>query len=118
LPYAMVPAGLQVVAVLPVMPGGKADYAALPEITGADATTGYVAPRTTTEKLIVEVWEELLDRTDVGVEDDFFALGGHSLTALRAISRLRQRVEGKLTLRAFFEARTIARIAQKLEETE
>jgi hypothetical protein len=114
----MVPASLQVVAALPVTPGGKVDHAALPEITEADAATGYVAPHTTTEKLIVEVWEELLDRTGVGVEDDFFALGGHSLTALRAISRLRDRVEGKLTLRAFFEARTIARIARKLEETQ
>lgn len=63
------------------------------------------------------MWAELLDRPDVGVEDDFFALGGHSLTALRVISRLRSRLDTAVTLRAFFEARTISNLAQKLKET-
>jgi acyl-coenzyme A synthetase/AMP-(fatty) acid ligase/acyl carrier protein len=119
LPYAMVPAELLVLDALPLLGNGKVDRAALPEITATDTSTGTgpVAPRTTTEKIIAEVWAELLDRPDVGVEDDFFALGGHSLTALRVISRLRDRLDGKLTLRAFFEARTIARLARKLEET-
>ncbi|MFJ6198026.1 amino acid adenylation domain-containing protein [Micromonospora sp. NPDC092111] len=117
LPPAMVPVELLVLDVLPLLGNGKVDRAALPEITTAGTGVGHVAPRTSTEKIIAEVWAELLDRPDVGVRDDFFALGGHSLTALRVISRLRDRLDGKLTLRAFFEARTIARLARKLEET-
>ncbi|MGC4808260.1 amino acid adenylation domain-containing protein [Micromonospora sp. DT233] len=117
LPPALVPAELLVLDALPLLGNGKVDRAALPEITAVGADGGHVAPRTDTEKIIAEVWAELLDRPDVGVTDDFFALGGHSLTALRVISRLRDRLDGKLTLRAFFEARTIARLARKLEET-
>ncbi|GAA2526050.1 non-ribosomal peptide synthetase [Winogradskya humida] len=116
LPHAMVPADLLVAPELPLLGNGKVDRAALPEIAAAAPAREYVAPRTTTEKVLAEVWEDLLDRGDLGVDDDFFALGGHSLTALRVISRLRDRIGVRLTLRAFFEARTIARLARKLEE--
>ena len=119
LPYAMVPAELQVLDVLPLLANGKVDRSALPEAAddGPADGAGGTAPRTATEKIVAEVWAELLDRPDIGVDDDFFALGGHSLTALRVISRLRSRLDVRVTLRAFFEARTIARLAQKLEET-
>ncbi|MEU4368109.1 amino acid adenylation domain-containing protein [Micromonospora chersina] len=117
LPYAMIPAELLVLDALPLLGNGKVDRAALPEIRAEATGAARVAPRTDTERLITEVWAELLDRTDIGVEDDFFALGGHSLTALRVISRLRDRLAAPLTLRTFFEARTIARLARKLEET-
>ncbi|MEE3921280.1 phosphopantetheine-binding protein [Micromonospora sp. BRA006-A] len=117
LPYAMIPAELLVLDALPLLGNGKVDRAALPEIRAGRPAVDRVAPRTDTERVIAEIWAELLDRPDVGVEDDFFALGGHSLTALRVISRLRDRLAAPLTLRAFFEARTIARLARKLEET-
>ncbi|PSK61835.1 Gramicidin S synthase 2 [Micromonospora sp. MH33] len=117
LPYAMIPAELLVLDALPLLGNGKVDRAALPEIRAEATGTARVGPRTDTERLIAEVWAELLDRPDIGVEDDFFALGGHSLTALRVISRLRDRLAAPLTLRTFFEARTIARLARKLEET-
>ncbi len=119
LPYAMIPTELLVLDCLPLLANGKVDRHALPEITATapESDSGHVAPRTAVEKIIAEVWAELLDRPDVGVEDDFFALGGHSLTALRVISRLRSRLDTAVTLRAFFEARTITRLAQKLKET-
>jgi len=118
LPNAMVPTGLLVLDTLPLLGNGKVDRAALPEITLTDPGGGHVVPRTTTEKIIATVWAELLNRTEVGVDDDFFALGGHSLTALRVISRLRDRLDTRLTLRAIFEARTVARLARRLEELE
>ncbi|WP_328540612.1 non-ribosomal peptide synthetase [Streptomyces sp. NBC_00344] len=117
LPYAMIPADLLVLDTLPLLGNGKVDRSALPDIAPIESdSTVRTAPRTGTEKIIAEVWSELLDRPDVGVEDDFFALGGHSLTALRVISRLRSRLDATLTLRAFFEARTIAGLAQKLND--
>ncbi|MET9300540.1 amino acid adenylation domain-containing protein [Micromonospora aurantiaca] len=117
LPYAMIPAELLVLDALPLLGNGKVDRAALPEIRAGRPAVDRVAPRTDTERVVAEIWAELLDRPDIGVEDDFFALGGHSLTALRVISRLRDRLAAPITLRAFFEARTIARLARKLEET-
>ncbi|WFE36318.1 non-ribosomal peptide synthetase [Micromonospora sp. WMMD975] len=117
LPYAMIPAELLVLDALPLLGNGKVDRSALPEVGAGRTGATRVAPRTDTERVIAEVWADLLDRPDVGVEDDFFALGGHSLTALRVISRLRDRLTAPLTLRIFFEARTIARLARKLEET-
>lgn len=120
LPYAMIPAELLVLDTLPLLGNGKVDRSALPEIRAERTATTQVAvaPRTDTERVIAEVWADLLARSDIGVEDDFFALGGHSLTALRVISRLRDRLAAPITLRTFFEARTIARLARKLEEVQ
>ncbi|MEV6976425.1 amino acid adenylation domain-containing protein [Kitasatospora sp. NPDC093806] len=116
LPYAMVPAALVVLNALPLLGNGKVDRAALPEPAAPGGAAAHVAPRTATERALAEVWAELLHRPDIGVEDDFFDLGGHSLTAMRVISRLRSRLDATVTLRAFFEARTIAGLARKLEE--
>ncbi|MEG8277209.1 amino acid adenylation domain-containing protein [Streptomyces sp. AHA2] len=113
LPYAMIPADLMVLDTLPLLGNGKVDRAALPEAAAAPESER-VAPRTATEKAIAEIWSELLDRPDIGVEDDFFALGGHSLSALRVISRLRSQLDTTISLRAFFEARTITGLARKL----
>ncbi|MFF7238820.1 amino acid adenylation domain-containing protein [Streptomyces collinus] len=117
LPPAMIPARLTVLDTLPLLGNGKVDRSALPEV-GTEAGTGHVAPRTATEKIIAEVWAELLDRPGIGVEDDFFALGGHSLTALRVISRLRSRFGTTLSVRALFTARTVAGLARTLNTQE
>ncbi|MEW2813213.1 amino acid adenylation domain-containing protein [Streptomyces massasporeus] len=113
LPYAMIPADLMVLGTLPLLGNGKVDKSALPEVTVAPETA-HIAPRTPMEQAIAEIWAELLDRPDIGVEDDFFALGGHSLTALRVISRLRSQLNTTISLRAFFEARTITGLVRKL----
>ncbi|MFG2608425.1 amino acid adenylation domain-containing protein [Streptomyces sp. NPDC048514] len=113
LPYAMIPAELMVLDALPLLGNGKVDRSALPEATAGEGG-GHIAPRTTTEKTIAEIWAELLGRPDIGVEDDFFALGGHSLTAMRVISRLRSQLDTTISLRAFFEARTVAGLARTL----
>ncbi|MCZ7436790.1 amino acid adenylation domain-containing protein [Micromonospora sp. WMMC241] len=117
LPSAMIPAELLVLDALPLLGNGKVDRAALPEIRAELPAVTRVAPRTDVERVVAEIWADLLHRPDIGIEDDFFALGGHSLTALRVISRLRERLATPVTLRVFFEARTIARLARKLEET-
>jgi aryl carrier-like protein len=70
----------------------------------------HVEPRSETERLIAGVWSEILGRP-VGVEDDFFDLGGHSLQAMRIVERLRH-MGIETTVRALFEARTVAALAE------
>ena len=115
LPEHMVPSLFVSLAQLPHTATGKVDRGALPapscEFAGDD---GFVAPRGPREELVAEVWREVLGRDAVGVHDDFFALGGHSLKATQVVSRLR-RVSGvELPVRALFEAPTVAQLAARL----
>ncbi|MFB8179251.1 SDR family NAD(P)-dependent oxidoreductase [Streptomyces sp. NPDC055966] len=79
-----------------------------------DLDTPYVAARTPREREIAEVWQEILGVDRVGVDDDFFALGGHSLAAVQVGTRLKNRLGTELDLRAFFEHPTVARTADLL----
>ncbi len=76
----------------------------------------YHAPTTEAEEILVGVWQELLGIGEIGVHDDFFHLGGHSLLATQLISRVRDTFQVELPLRAIFEAPTIARLAEVIEE--
>ncbi|HVW28435.1 MAG TPA: amino acid adenylation domain-containing protein, partial [Polyangiaceae bacterium] len=89
LPPHMVPS-VRVVPALPLTPNGKVDRAALPDIEEDSAEREQVAPRNDRETVLLEVWKGALDRDDIGVTDDFFALGGESLLALRVVARARQ----------------------------
>ncbi|WP_345983919.1 amino acid adenylation domain-containing protein [Streptomyces sp. DSS69] len=99
---------------LPLNANGKLDRAALP---APDGGTGgeVVAPRTAAERALAEVWAEVLNLEQVGVHDDFFLLGGHSLLILRAIALLRERHGLELTVRAFVEHHTLDAIAAAAE---
>jgi amino acid adenylation domain-containing protein/non-ribosomal peptide synthase protein (TIGR01720 family) len=76
----------------------------------------YVAPATETEARIAEVWQGMLEIDEVGVHDDFFALGGHSLYATQIISRVRDQFDVELSLQAIFEHPTVAGLATRVEE--
>ncbi|MGW7688463.1 SDR family oxidoreductase [Streptomyces asiaticus] len=80
-----------------------------------DLDTPYVGARTRREQEIAEVWQEILGLDRVGVDDDFFALGGHSLAAVQIGTRLKNRLGAELDLRAFFEHPTVAHTADLLE---
>jgi amino acid adenylation domain-containing protein/non-ribosomal peptide synthase protein (TIGR01720 family) len=92
--------------------------------TGADQVrharpalpNAYVAPTTETEARIAEVWQGMLEIDEVGVHDDFFALGGHSLYATQIISRVRDQFDVELSLQAIFEHPTVAGLATRVEE--
>ncbi|UOX91001.1 non-ribosomal peptide synthetase [Amycolatopsis sp. FBCC-B4732] len=86
LPEHMVPAAFVRLETLPRTPNGKLDTAALPE----PEADGGPAPSGPVEELIADVWAEVLGRDGVGADDDFFALGGHSLVALRVVARLKK----------------------------
>ncbi|WP_437325952.1 non-ribosomal peptide synthase/polyketide synthase [Sorangium sp. So ce381] len=115
LPAYMVPAPILVLDRLPLSPNGKVDRRALPspEQLEAPAHRPHVAPRTEPERFLAEVWAEVLRREQVGVEDDFFELGGDSIVTLQIIARAAQRGL-RLTPKQIFTRRTIAALAGDL----
>ncbi|MFI6901259.1 phosphopantetheine-binding protein, partial [Nonomuraea sp. NPDC050394] len=91
---------------LPVLPSGKLNRAALPPPQTSTTTTS-VPPRTPMEEGIAKIWAELLGRERVGMTDDFFALGGHSLLVVRLIGRIDEEFGVELPLRRCFDATTV-----------
>jgi amino acid adenylation domain-containing protein len=117
LPDYMVPLGFVVLDALPLSPNGKVARQSLPEaeIVRAEPEAGFVAPRTPTEELVAEVWAKVLGVERVGVQDNFFDLGGHSLLGTQVISRLAQAFHVELPLRRLFETPTVAGLAECIE---
>ncbi|HSU13619.1 non-ribosomal peptide synthetase, partial [Longimicrobium sp.] len=114
LPEYMVPTFVVALGELPRLPNGKVDRGALPA-PAVDAERAYVAPRTPAEDAVCRVWQEVLGVDRVGVEDDFFDLGGHSLRATQVVSRLRHAFGAQLAPFAVFELRTPAELARAVE---
>ncbi|TNF51927.1 MAG: amino acid adenylation domain-containing protein, partial [Burkholderiales bacterium] len=117
LPEHMVPSQLVPLAALPVLPNGKVDRAALPR-PAADTCPDPVRrqpPRSETERLLWQIWQDLLQRDDFGVDDSFFDLGGHSMLAVRMLGRLDPDLRARVPLNLLFGQPTIAAIARHLE---
>ncbi|MGW0927660.1 non-ribosomal peptide synthase/polyketide synthase [Streptomyces sp. NPDC002644] len=114
LPAHLVPSALVVLDALPLTPQNKVDHRALPA-PAAPAAAGHVPPRTPAERALAAVWAEVLTLDTVGVEDDFFDLGGDSVLAARTLSRIREELGVKLSVRDVFTARTVARLAPLLD---
>ena len=117
LPEYMVPSGLMVLSQLPLTPNGKVDRKALP-VPDMDSSvlTEYVAPETQTQKVLAEIWAEVLGIEQIGIHDNFFDLGGHSLMATKVVSRVRQAWGMELSLITLFKNSTIAKLAEALVE--
>ncbi|NVJ19551.1 condensation domain-containing protein, partial [Myxococcus sp. AM010] len=116
LPEYMVPAAFVALASLPLTPSGKVDRKALPapEASQLTLTRDAEPPATPVEVRLAEVWKELLRVPTVGRRDNFFELGGHSLLATQVVARLRAAFDVELSLRTFFEAPTVAALAERL----
>ena len=116
LPDYMVPTAFVVLPALPLTASGKIDYRALPEPDwGAASGAAPVAPRTPAESRLAALVAELLTLpSPVGVNDNFFALGGHSLTATRLIARIRDAFGVDLPVRTLFSDPTVAGLAAAL----
>jgi amino acid adenylation domain-containing protein/natural product biosynthesis luciferase-like monooxygenase protein/non-ribosomal peptide synthase protein (TIGR01720 family) len=108
LPEFMVPSAFVVLDVIPLLPNGKRNLKALPDV-GAEHAGGenYTAPSTPTELLICDLWQELLKLKRVGIHDNFFEMGGHSLLATRMVSALRQQFDLEIPLREIFNLQTV-----------
>ena len=116
LPDYMVPAFIIPMTSFPLTPNGKIDRKALPKPNAVDNDAReYVAPGNEIEQKIQEIWQDLLNVSPIGIHNDFFRLGGHSILATRLVTRFRQNFKVELPLSAVFEARTIARQALLVE---
>ncbi|HXU46271.1 MAG TPA: amino acid adenylation domain-containing protein [Thermoanaerobaculia bacterium] len=116
LPDAMVPRIFVELARLPRLPNGKLDAAALPAPRpAATALPATLAPLSDLEALVASVWSEILGVERPGPGDDFFALGGHSLSATRLASRLGRRLGVEFPLQAVFDAPTVSTQAAAAE---
>ena len=111
LPDYMVPSVVMAMDALPQTPTGKIDRRALPrpETVQRDDPESYVAPRDELEEQLVALWEEHLGVGGVGVEDDFFTLGGDSLQATRLLLEVNERFDADLTAEAIFDAASTIR---------
>ena len=111
LPDYMVPAIYMPLEEIPLNANGKADRGALPEPDFSAAVREYRAPSTDTERAIAGVFAEILGAPRIGLDDDFFELGGNSLSATRVISRVNAGFGVRLNVRGFFDAPTVAELA-------
>jgi amino acid adenylation domain-containing protein len=120
LPSFMVPSDFVRLDRLPLTPSGKVDRRALPdpEPPRPEDAAVYVAPRNPVEETLAGIWTEVLGMEPVSVRDDFFDLGGHSLSAARVLSRVRDLLRVEVALPAVFERRTIERMADLISTLE
>jgi iturin family lipopeptide synthetase A len=115
LPEYMVPAAFVILERLPLTPSGKIDRKSLPAPEqGGERTDGYVAPRNAFEQELVNIWSEVLRVEQIGIHDDFFDQGGHSLLAVQLVKRIKHRLGRDLPLVALFQDATVACIANRL----
>lgn len=117
LPDYMTPAAFVPLPALPLTPNGKVDRRALPAPDDTHAVrTATVAPRTPTEETLAAIWCNLLHLTRIGIDDNFFEAGGHSLLALQAINRSNAAFQAGLNLRDLFDEPTVAGLAARIEQ--
>lgn len=118
LPDYMIPGAFVRMDALPLTANGKLDKAALPEPADGNAleSAGFAAPQTPAEERLVRILEEVLGRGNVGVDDNFFLLGGHSLLGTQVVLRAGEAFGVDLTLRDLFQAPTIRQLALRIEE--
>ncbi|MFC5323435.1 amino acid adenylation domain-containing protein, partial [Bradyrhizobium oligotrophicum] len=110
LPDYMIPAAIVPIEAMPLTPGGKIDRAALPAPEGRPELGKMIAPRTESERKLASIWCDILKLDQVGIEDNFFALGGDSIQSIQVVARA-NRVGMRLTSRQIFEHQTIAALA-------
>ncbi len=118
LPDYMIPASFVVLDAMPLTATGKVDRKALPapSQTRPELNTIFVAPRTLFEKELAQVWAEILKLDLVGIYDNFFDLGGHSLDATRVVAHVIKTFHVDVPLQALFAAPTVAEMAALITE--
>jgi amino acid adenylation domain-containing protein len=116
LPEYMIPTTFIQLPALPLTDNGKLDRRALPAPAADNVGAApYVAPAGATEAVLLGIWQEVLGLASLGVEHDFFALGGNSLSAVQVIARIRAQLGVELPVRTLFEAATPRAVARQVE---
>jgi amino acid adenylation domain-containing protein len=118
LPPYMVPNRVTVLDSFPLTPNGKIDHQALRAMDKAavdDTEAPVVPPRTLTEEAIAALWRKVLRQPRVSIRDNFFAAGGHSLTAVNLVTQINRALNSSLPLQVLFESPTIAELARRVD---
>ncbi len=118
LPEYMLPSAIVFMPSLPLTPNGKVDRNALPPPIKATSSRSYQPPRNEDERALVEIWQQVLGEKEIGVEDNFFDLGGNSLLAIHLFSLIEERFKRSLPLATLFQHPTIAELAIRLQQAE
>jgi len=120
LPEYMVPPSIMLLDEMPLTPNGKIDRKALPTPEGSitKSEVVYIPPRNKLEQSIAKVWREVLHVKRVGMNDNFFDLGGHSIRMIEATSKLRLVLGRELSVLSMFEYPTVSKMAEFLSKTE
>lgn len=118
LPDYMLPAAIMELDALPLTPNGKVDRKALPAPDGSrpELKSAFVAPRTSVEKTLADIWSQVLGIEQVGVNDNFFELGGDSLMTIRVVTKANQ-AGLSLIVKQMFQHQTIAELVQAVDST-
>src|SRR5690606_2511391 len=112
LPTYMLPAHYLQLDVMPLTTNGKIDKKMLPVPTGINSSgEAHVPPTNDIERQLVNIWQEVLGKDKVGINDNFFDLGGHSLTAIRLIARIKKEFSIELNIKDVFAEPTIETLA-------
>jgi amino acid adenylation domain-containing protein len=112
----MIPSAFAKLDKIPLTTNGKVNREALPEPDDKrpELSTAYAEPRNETESSLVQIWQEILDVRPIGIQDKFFDLGGHSLSATRVVSRVIEQFELEIPLQSLFQSPTIADMAAEI----
>jgi hypothetical protein len=116
LPEYMVPSAFVHLEEMPLHPSGKLNRGALPEVDAKTDRVRYVGPRDAFEEALAAMFAGLLKVEEVGIDDDFFRMGGHSLLAARLIFKANRELGADLPVSAVFERRTVRRLGDLLRE--
>lgn len=117
LPDYMIPSAFVLLDSLPLTPNGKVDRKALPEPDFTTQQLEYVAPRTETEKLLCEIWQNLFALENVGIFDNFFKIGGDSISVMRLVFEIKKR-GFSVSAKAVFKHQTISELSCSLKLTD
>ncbi|MEM6406469.1 MAG: amino acid adenylation domain-containing protein, partial [Pseudomonadota bacterium] len=118
LPDYMVPNSFTVLDTLPLTPNGKINRKALPEPDQIQSTSAAIPPRDLIECELLAIWQQVLGTDQIGIQDDFFAVGGHSLLAMRLVSLIRQQFNLQLPVAVLFQQGTVAALAELIRQAE
>ena len=115
----MIPSVFKYLEELPLTSNGKVDKAVLKSLNEVqlEMDTPFAAPRNEIEELLEGIWKEVLGLNKIGVYDNFIALGGHSLAAIRVTTRINDELDINFPLNKIFELPTISYYAKYIEET-
>jgi len=118
LPDYMLPSAYMTLERMPLTPNGKVDRRSLPvpEVNGSVERSGHITPRTEVEEILAGIFEEVLKLDRVGIYDNFFEIGGHSLLAAQVILRARSKFGVEIGVRSIFEEPAVEGLARRIEE--